>query len=289
MLKFSSNLTAYIKLMRLDKPIGIYLLLWPSLTSLFIAGAGAPAVKNILIFVLGVIVTRSAGCVINDYADLKFDKHVERTRDRPITSGKISKKNALILFVILLLIALVLVMQTNKLTVLLSIPAAILMSVYPLVKRFSNMPQFVLGLAFSMAVPMAFAAETNNLVPELAYLVMATIFWAVVYDTIYAMVDIKDDLKIGVKSTAILFGSKARAWIGLFQALMFVCLALLGVSFGLSMAYYLGLAVAIILATYHQTLIRSNDRSLLFKAFLHNHWLGFAIFSGTFLSFYIRY
>jgi len=281
------NISDYIRLMRLDKPIGIYLLLWPTLTALFIAGNGAPSIKNLIIFILGVIVTRSAGCVINDYADRNFDKHVARTRERPLTSGKVSEKNALILFVLLLALAAILVSQTNLLTIVLSVPAVILMSVYPFIKRISNAPQFVLGLAFSSAIPMAFAAETNTVPLGSLWLVLATVFWAVVYDTMYALVDKEDDLKIGVKSTAILFGKRVIFWIGLFQVLMFVCLVLLGFSFELMSFYYFGLTLAAGLAIYHLNLIKTKDKRMYFKAFLHNHWLGLAVLISAVLSFYV--
>ncbi len=283
------SLKSYISLMRLDKPTGIYLLLWPTLTALFIAGNGYPSIKNIIIFILGVIVTRSAGCVINDYNDRNFDRHVKRTESRPLTTGEISPNKALLLFCLLLLIALLLVLQTNSLTIMLSIPAVILMTVYPLVKRFSNAPQFVLGLAFSSAIPMAFAAETVNVPLGAIWLVLATIFWAVAYDTMYAMVDKEYDLKIGVKSTAILFGSQVIWWISFFQILMFGSLVLLGWSFNLSWIYYLGILFAIFFAIYHSTLLRSDDKNMCFKAFLQNHWLGFVIFIATVTSFYVRF
>lgn len=273
--------------MRLDKPIGIYLLLWPTLTALFIAGGGRPSLKNIAIFVLGVVVTRSAGCVINDYVDRNFDSHVKRTELRPLATGELGVRFALLLFGVLLVIALLLVLQTNILTMMLSIPAVVLMAVYPFVKRFSHAPQFVLGLAFSSAIPMAFAAETSNLPLGLIWLVLATIFWAVAYDTMYAMVDKEDDLKIGVKSTAILFGSYVKGWIGFFQILMFICLVLLGLAFELSWVYYVSISAAIFLAIYHQKLLKEDSKDKVFKAFLQNHWIGLVIFIGAAISFYM--
>lgn len=280
-----SRLQLYLQLTRLNKPIGIMLLLWPTLWALWIAGAGQPDPLLVAVFTLGVVLMRSAGCVINDYADREIDKHVERTRQRPLTAGLISERETLLLFLLLVGCAFLLVLLLNPLTIALSVVGALLAASYPFSKRFTHLPQAWLGAAFGWAVPMSFAAQTGYLDSRSWLLFAATLTWAVVYDTMYAMVDREDDLKIGVKSTAILFGRYDRIIIGLLQLLMLGLLLLAGVAFELEGIYYLGLAVAGGLALYHQWLIRDRDRQRCFKAFLHNQWLGFAVFLGILLDY----
>jgi len=277
-------LHAYIQLMRLDKPIGILLLLWPTLWGLWIAADGFPPLLVLIVFLVGVVLMRSAGCIINDYADRKVDRHVERTAQRPLTTGTISTRAALLLFSILVMMAFLLVLTMNQLTIQLSFGAILLATIYPFMKRYTNLPQLFLGAAFGWAIPMAFAAVTGS-VPAGAWLLfMATLCWAVIYDTMYAMVDREDDLKIGVHSTAILFGKLDRVVIGVFQLIMLILLILAGFEFQLGTIFYLGIAVALLLGLYHQWLIRERDPKECFHAFLHNHWLGMAVFAGIALD-----
>jgi 4-hydroxybenzoate polyprenyltransferase len=276
---------AYFRLMRLDKPIGIYLLLWPTLWALFLAKRGIPDMDLLIIFTLGVILMRSAGCVINDFADRKIDKFVMRTKDRPLTSGEVSEKGALILFSFLILMSFGLVLMTNFLTVQLSIVAVFLATLYPFVKRWSNLPQFVLGSAFAMSVPMAFSATLDE-VPFSAWLVfLATIIWTVIYDTIYAMVDREDDLKINVKSTAILFGKYDLIIIFLLHLLLIVILVMISQEFQLGNYFNMAIVITTLLMFYHQHLIKDRDRANCFKAFLNNHYIGIVILLGIVLSF----
>lgn len=275
----------YIRLMRLDKPVGIYLLLWPTLWAVWIAANGNPSWWIVLVFVAGVVLMRSAGCVINDYADRHIDNKVERTRERPLTSGQVTEKEALILFTALALCAFMLVLTLNKLTIILSLGGVLLAASYPFMKRYTHLPQAYLGAAFGWAVPMAFAAQTGQLEPRLWWLFLATLIWALIYDTMYAMVDREDDLKIGVKSTAILFGQYDRLIIGLAQLSMLAVLLLVGQSFELGAIYYGSLVLTGILMVYHQWLIRGRDRPSCFKAFLHNHWIGLVIFLGIVLDY----
>lgn len=275
----------YIRLMRLDKPVGIYLLLWPTLWAVWIAADGNPSWWIVLVFVLGVVLMRSAGCVINDYADRHIDNKVERTRERPLTSGQVTEKEALILFTALALCAFMLVLTLNKLTIILSLGGVLLAASYPFMKRYTHLPQAYLGAAFGWAVPMAFAAQTGQLEPRLWWLFLATLLWALIYDTMYAMVDREDDLKIGVKSTAILFGQYDRLIIGLLQLSMLAVLLLVGQSFELGAIYYGSLGITAVLMVYHQWLIRRRDRPSCFKAFLHNHWIGLVIFLGIVLDY----
>ena len=278
-------MNAYFRLMRLDKPIGIYLLLWPTLWALFLAKRGIPDMDLLIIFTLGVILMRSAGCVINDFADRKIDKFVMRTKDRPLTSGEVSKKGALILFSFLILMSFGLVLMTNFLTVQLSIVAVFLATLYPFVKRWSNLPQFVLGSAFAMSVPMAFSATLDE-VPFSAWLVfLATIIWTVIYDTIYAMVDREDDLKINVKSTAILFGKYDLIIIFLLHLLLIVILVMISQEFQLGNYFNMAIVITTLLMFYHQHLIKDRDRAKCFKAFLNNHYIGIVILLGIVLSF----
>jgi 4-hydroxybenzoate polyprenyltransferase len=282
------RLRDYISLMRLDKPIGIFLLLWPALWALLVASEGQPDSRILLIFVLGVILMRSAGCVINDYADRDIDCHVSRTQNRPLTAGRVTTREALILFALLALGALILVLQLNRLTILLSGIGAFLAVSYPFMKRFTYLPQVYLGAAFGWAVPMAFAAELNT-VPPIAWLMfLATVLWATAYDTMYAMVDRMDDIALGVKSTAILFGESDRQIIGLIQAMLLVCLLMIGHQAELGLIYYLGVCAAAVLAAYQQYLIRFREREACFQAFLNNNWFGAVVFLGILLDYMSR-
>jgi 4-hydroxybenzoate polyprenyltransferase len=280
-----NRLLAYAQLMRLHKPIGIYLLLWPTLWALWIAGEGRPDLLVLFVFVAGVVLMRSAGCVINDYADREFDQHVARTRNRPIAAGQVSPAEALVLFFGLCVAAFLLVLLMNSLTVWLSLAGAVLAASYPFMKRFTHLPQVYLGAAFGWAVPMAFAAQTGQ-VPRLAWLLFtATVLWATAYDTMYGMVDREDDRKIGVKSTAILFGDADRAIIAILQLLVLCALALTGQAAGLGAYYYFGLLLAAGLALYQQFLIRDRRPEECFKAFLNNNWFGAVVFAGIILDF----
>ena len=280
-----SQLRNYGKLMRLDKPIGIWLLLWPTLWALWLAGNGVPDQGLFIIFVLGVVVMRSAGCVLNDFADRKIDPYVERTRARPIASGAVAPMEALTLFAALGLIAIGLATMLNTPARLLAIVGAALTVAYPFVKRYLSIPQFVLGAAFGWGVPMAFAAQTGTL-PELAWLVFgAAMIWAVIYDTFYAMVDREDDKKIGVKSTAILFGEVDLFVIGGLQVLMLFALLLIGYRAQLGFWYYLSVAIAAALMGWHQWLARDRQPEGCFAAFLHNHLIGMVVFIGIVLHY----
>jgi 4-hydroxybenzoate polyprenyltransferase len=270
----------YGLLMRIDRPIGTLLLLWPALWALWIAGEGRPDPFVTLVFVLGVFIMRSAGCVINDYADRNLDPHVARTRGRPLAAGHVAPREALLLFLVLCLIAFALVLTLNRLTLLLSLAALPLTASYPFMKRFTYLPQVHLGVAFGWAVPMAFAAQTNG-VPPVAWLILTgVVLWAVAYDTMYAMVDREDDIYVGVKSTAILFGELDRLMIGIVQLCFFVVMLLLGSQLELGPFYYSSLAIAGGLAVYQQYLIRERAPAACFKAFLNNNWLGAVIFVG---------
>ncbi len=270
----------YLRLMRAHQPIGTLLLLWPTLWALWIAGDGHPRPMIVIVFVLGVFIMRSAGCVINDFADRKLDPHVERTRNRPLASGEIRSAEALALFILLGLIALALVSTLNPLTRLYSIGGIVLAASYPFMKRWTSLPQFYLGLAFAWGVPMAFAALTDE-VPRLAWLIFTAVaIWAVAYDTIYAMVDREDDLKIGIKSTAILCGHHDRAFVALCQITTVAILALVGHFENFGAFYKTGLVATIALFSYQQWLIRHREPPACFRAFLNNHWAGAAIFLG---------
>lgn len=271
--------------MRLDRPIGIFLLLWPTLWALWIAAQGRPNPLVLTVFVLGVVLMRSAGCVINDYADRRFDPYVARTRDRPIAAGRVSPREALALFVVLALAAFGLVWLLNRLTVMLSFVGVVLAATYPFTKRYTHLPQIHLGAAFGWAVPMAFAAQAGTVPPVAWLLFVATVLWATAYDTMYAMVDREDDIKIGVKSTAILFGEADRLVIGIIQVLLMVTLILVGRQLSLGGFYYLGLAVAAVLAGYQQYLIRRREPEGCFRAFLNNNWFGAAVFAGLVLHY----
>lgn len=286
--RIRDRLHQYAQLTRINRPIGAFLLLWPTLWALWIAAAGVPDLPVLLVFVLGVLLMRSAGCVINDYADRKVDPHVRRTRERPIAAGRVAPAEALRLFVVLCVAAFALVLLMNFLTVALSVVAVALAAVYPFMKRYTYLPQVVLGAAFGWAVPMAFAAQTGTL-PQVAWVVfVANVLWATAYDTIYAMVDRDDDLRIGVKSTAILFGDMDRPMVALLQALVLFALVMVGQDQELGIWYYLGLAVAAALAGYEQFLIRDRSREGCFRAFLHNNWFGAAVFAGLALDYALR-
>ena len=283
-----SKLNAYWRLMRFDKPIGTLILLWPALWALWIAGNGHPSTKALLAIALGTVIMRAAGCVINDYADRNFDPHVERTRLRPIAAGEVSPKEALWLFGGLCLSAFILVLQLNTLSILLSFPGAFLAASYPFTKRFTSLPQAYLGIAFGWAVPMSFAAETGTIPTEAWILFTATAIWALIYDTMYAMVDRDDDLKIGVKSTAILFGRHDRLIIGGLQILMLGLLYVAGVEANLGWAYDGGLLVALGLFAYQQWLIKRHVKAQCFAAFLNNNWFGASVFAGIWLDYFVR-
>ena len=277
-------MNVYARLMRLDKPVGIYLLLWPTLWALFLAADGWPKLDLLLIFTLGVVLMRSAGCVINDYADRNIDKFIERTQYRPITSGEISATNALKIFFGLISVAFCLVLLTNLLTMQLAVVAALLAILYPFTKRWTHLPQFVLGAAFAMSVPMAFAA-TNNFIPASAWWIFAaTIIWTVIYDTMYAMSDREEDIKIGVKSTAILFATYDRLILGLLQITLILVFFEISEIFKMSIFFDISILLASTLMVYHQFLIKNREKTACFKAFLHNNYIGMVIFIGISLS-----
>lgn len=280
MQNLTDRLQQYWLLARFDKPIGILILLWPTLWALWIASNGKPDWLVLTVFVLGVVLMRAAGCVINDYADKDFDPHVDRTKLRPIAAGKVTAKEALMLFVVLCLTAFGLVLLMNWYTIGLSFIGAFLAASYPFMKRFTHWPQAYLGAAFGFAVPMAFAAQTNA-IPLVAWvLYLAVLLWALVYDTMYAMVDIDDDLKIGVKSTAILFGKRVREITASLQVIIVLLLIGVGVMQQLSWPYYFGLLVATGFSIYQQMLIFHFNKPDCFKAFLNNNWFGLAVFVG---------
>lgn len=271
---------AYWRLMRFDRPIGILLLLWPTWWALLVAGQGSPSLRNIVIFTLGVVVMRAAGCVMNDIADRNFDPHVERTRNRPIAQGELSLKQALACFGLLLLFAFVLVLQTNQLTVMIAFGAAAVATSYPFFKRYTHMPQIVLGVAFGCGIPMAFAAETGA-VPEMAWWLFAiNMVWVMIYDTLYAMVDREDDLKIGVKSTAIWFGDNDVLIIRLLMMGMIFALVTLSIHANWSWPFICSVLAVTVLFGIQSWNIRGRDPAACFKAFLQNNWVGFSIFIG---------
>ena len=279
-LTLKDRLTAYEKLMRLDKPIGILLLLWPTLWGLWFAAGGLPLPDVLLIFFTGTVLMRSAGCVINDYADRNFDPHVERTKDRPIAAGIISPAEALVLAAVLLLLAFGLVLFLNALTIKLAFAAAAIAVIYPFVKRVFPLPQAWLGIAFGFGIPMAYAAEWNALPKVAWWLLLATMLWAIAYDTEYAMVDRDDDVKIGVKSSAILFGRYDVAGVMTAHALFLALMAWIGWWQMRDVFYFAGLLVAVVLVLYQYRLIRGRTREGCFRAFLNNHWVGCVIFIG---------
>ena len=277
-------MNAYFRLMRLNKPIGIYLLLWPTYWALFLSAGGWPDIDLLIIFTFGVIITRSAGCVINDYADREIDKHIARTRDRPITAGEISPKAALLLFFALVLVAFALVLLTNTLTIKISFIALALAVLYPFSKRWTNLPQLILGLAFAMSVPMAFSAQTGTVTVSAGWIFLATVLWTLIYDTLYAMADRDEDLKIGVKSTAILFAKYDQIFITLLQILLMIVFIKIGNLFDLGAFYDISLIIILFFMIYHQFLIKKRQKMDYFKAFINNHFIGMTLFFGVFLS-----
>jgi len=286
-LTLRQRLAEYEKLMRLDKPIGILLLLWPTLWALWVAGEGRPAPLVVAIFVVGTVLMRSAGCVINDYADKDFDGHVERTRHRPLAAKRVSPGEALWLAAGLALLSFVLILPLNGLTLAMSVPAVFLAASYPYTKRFFAIPQAYLGIAFGFGIPMAFAALQND-IPFVAWVMLAAnIFWAVAYDTEYAMVDRPDDLKIGIKTSAITFGRFDVVAVMICYAAALVLLAWVGLATGRGAVFLAGLACAAGIMVYHYTLIRERDRARCFKAFLHNNWVGATIFAGWVLDYWL--
>ena len=287
MTTLAARLRTYLELTRFNRPIGTLLLLWPTLWALWLAAGGWPSTKLLCIFVLGAWLTRSAGCVINDLADRKLDGAVERTRARPLVTGAVTPGAALALAAALGLVAFTLVLFTNSLTVLLSVAGPVLAAGYPFMKRHSHLPQLVLGIAFSWGIPMAFAAVLNELPPLLWLIFVANLLWIIAYDTEYAMVDRPDDLKAGIKSTAILFGRMDRAAIGALHALTLLALILVGLCFALSVYYYLSLAAVAALFAYQHKLISRRQPAHCFRAFLHNNYVGAAVFAGIFLHFWL--
>ncbi|MFO7992828.1 MAG: 4-hydroxybenzoate octaprenyltransferase [Marinobacter sp.] len=276
-----ARLADYARLLRLDRPIGSLLLLWPTYWALWLAADGFPGIGNFIVFTLGVFLMRAAGCAINDFADRKVDRHVKRTKDRPLTSGRIEAWEAVALFAGICLVAfLMVVLFTNTLTLYLSFGGVILAFIYPFMKRYTHLPQLFLGAAFSWAIPMAWAAEAGE-VTRIAWLLFtANVLWTVAYDTLYAMVDRDDDIKIGIKSTAILFGDADRAVIAILQALVVLILIMVGQQAELGVFYYLGLVAMACLFVFQQHLARYRERDGCFKAFLNNNWAGFAVFTG---------
>ncbi len=286
--KVIDRVRQYWLLARFDKPIGILILLWPALWALWIASSGQPDILVLTVICCGVILMRAAGCVINDYADRDFDPHVERTKLRPIAAGKVKPKEALAVFSVLCLSAFALVLLLNQYTIMLSFGGAFLAASYPFMKRYTQLPQAYLGIAFGWAVPMSFAAQSNE-IPAVAWvLYLAVVLWALVYDTMYAMVDKEDDLKIGVKSTAILFGDKDREIMGVFQVIILLLLVQVGRMQGLSWIYYAVLACASGFFAYQQKLIYHRDKADCFKAFLNSNYFGLMIFIGLVLEFVLN-
>jgi 4-hydroxybenzoate polyprenyltransferase len=287
--KLRERVDLYEKLMRLDKPIGILLLLWPTLWGLWLSALGQPDWAVVWIFTLGTVLMRSAGCVINDFADRDFDRHVARTRERPITAGKVSTREAMILFAALAACAFVLILPLKSwLIVGLSVAALFLAASYPFTKRFFALPQAYLGVAFGFGIPMAYAAHLGSVPAEAWWLLLANVFWAVAYDTEYAMVDRVDDLKIGIRTSAITFGRFDVAAVMLCYALALGLIGWVGYGLYLGWPFYAGLLLAAGISGYHFTLIRARDPVKCFKAFLHNNWIGASVFAGIVLSFLIR-
>ena len=282
------RLLEYGLLMRIDKPIGILLLLWPTWWALWVAAEGFPDLLVFIVFTAGVFLMRSAGCVINDYADRNIDGQIERTKNRPLAQKRVKPKEALLLFAGLALTAFILVLFMNTKTIAMSFIGVLLAVSYPFMKRFTHLPQLVLGIAFAWSIPMAFAAQTNS-VPLVAWLLfITTVCWTVAYDTMYAMVDREDDLKAGVKSTAILFAERDKLIIGILQATTLLLLFTVGIYLGLSSLYYVGLLVAAGFAAYQQILIKQRNKKKCFVAFLNNNWFGLAVFAGFFSHYFIQ-
>lgn len=285
----SSNIKAYSQLMRLDRPVGIFLVLWPALCGLWLAAGGVPSLKNAIIFSLGAFLMRSAGCVINDFADRNIDGQVKRTKSRPMVQGQVSEAEALTLFVVIISAAFILVLFTNWLTIGLSLVGAILAGSYPFMKRYTYFPQVILGAAFSWAVIMAYAAEQQHIPKEAWLLFVAVLVWTVVYDTFYAMVDRDDDIEIGVKSTAILFGDYDKLITSLLQLFVVFVLFLVGYQYELGLAYFISTIIVACLFSYQQYIIFDRERDACFKAFLNNNWVGLAMFLGIAVDLAIAY
>lgn len=281
-----NKLQAYNRLMRTDKPIGTLLLLWPTLWALWVATPGIPPLWILAVFVAGVWLMRAAGCVVNDYADRKFDGHVKRTANRPLPRGDVSENEARGLFVLLVLLSFLLVLTLNRMTILLSVAGLALAWVYPFMKRYTHLPQVVLGAAFGWSIPMAYAAVSESLPLSCWLMFLANICWAVAYDTQYAMVDRDDDLKIGIKSTAILFGKNDKLIIGILQVVVLALMALVGALSGLNGAFYWSVFVAGALFVYQQTLIKEREREACFKAFMNNNYVGLVLFIGLAMSYF---
>jgi 4-hydroxybenzoate polyprenyltransferase len=275
------------RLMRFDRPIGILLLLWPTLWALWIAGNGSPSVKNVLIFCTGVVLMRAAGCIMNDVADRNFDPHVERTRSRPLASGELTVRDAMLTFFVVMILAFGLVLMTNALTIKLAFAGAILASTYPFFKRWTHFPQVVLGLAFGWGIPMAFAAENDSVAAVAWLILLINVIWSVIYDTLYAMVDRDDDISIGLKSTAILFGQYDLLILRLLKISMVALLLLSGLWMQFAWPWFLGVAVATGLFAWQQYMVRSRNRDACFKAFLNNNWVGMAIWVGLLANYAI--
>lgn len=282
-----NKLLAFHRLMRTDKPIGALLLLWPTLWALWVATPGVPQLWILAVFVAGVWLMRAAGCVVNDYADRKFDGHVKRTANRPLPSGAVTEKEARALFVVLVLISFLLVLTLNTMTILLSIAALALAWVYPFMKRYTHLPQVVLGAAFGWSIPMAFAAVSESVPLSCWLMFLANILWAVAYDTQYAMVDRDDDVKIGIKSTAILFGQYDKLIIGILQIGVLALMAIIGELNGLGWGYYWSILVAGALFVYQQKLIANREREACFKAFMNNNYVGLVLFLGLAMSYWL--
>ena len=286
-MNLTERLSLYFQLTRLHRPIGILLLLWPTLWGVWIAGDGHPAWHIVLIFALGTVLMRSSGCAVNDYADRHIDKHVTRTKDRPLTSGRVSERETLWLAIVLALLAFVLILPLNPLTWLLSFPAVFLAASYPFTKRFFAIPQAYLGIAFGFGIPMVFAATLGDVPPVAWLLLLANVFWAVAYDTEYAMVDRDDDMHLGIHSSALFFGKYDVLAVMLCYSITLALLAAAGLMAGLGLIYFIGLIVAEGIALHHYTLIKNRNREECFKAFLHNNWFGAAVFAGIALD-YLR-
>jgi 4-hydroxybenzoate polyprenyltransferase len=286
--KAMSRFQLYIRLVRLDKPIGILLLLWPTLAALWLASGGKPPLHVVLIFTLGTVLMRSAGCAINDYADQDFDRHVKRTAERPLTSGRIAGWEAVLVAAVLAVVAFVLILPLNTLTKLLSVAAVAIAASYPYFKRFFALPQAYLGIAFGFGIPMAYAAVQNAVPAEAWVLLLANIFWALAYDTEYAMVDRDDDLKIGIRTSAITFGRYDVLAVMLCYAISLGLVAAVGLAAGLGAWFIAGMLVAGGMAAYHYTLIRERERMGCFAAFKHNNWLGAAVFGGIAVEYALR-
>ncbi|NOH81854.1 4-hydroxybenzoate octaprenyltransferase [Vibrio sp. RE86] len=281
----SDKAVAFWQLMRMDKPIGTLLLLWPTLWALIISAQGIPDLKVLIVFILGVIFMRAAGCVINDFADRKVDGHVKRTKQRPLPSGRVSSKEAIALFLVLAISSFVLVLSMNTLTIQLSFVGIVLAFIYPFMKRYTHLPQLFLGLAFSWAIPMAWAAQANEVPMMVWFIFVINALWTIAYDTQYAMVDRDDDLKIGIKSTAILFGRFDKMVIGALQLVTLAMLMYVGTWYQLGASYYWSLLVAGALFVFQQHLIRHRDRDLCFRAFLNNNYVGMVVTIGLFIAF----